>query len=167
MMRYRLGDQQITVRARHIVNATGIFSEQVELLTGQEPMAEVVPSKGVHLVFSREDVKLGSDAIVLPETDDKRILFIVPWQSRAIFGTTDTGSGDLDHPTATPEDVSYLLAHLNRYLSVHLTEADIISTYAGYRPLVSSRSSQHSTAKLSRTNPVLQSPSGLVTIVGG
>jgi glycerol-3-phosphate dehydrogenase len=166
-VRDRLGDQEITVRARHIVNATGIFSEQVELLTGQEPMAEVVPSKGVHLVFSREDVKLGSDAIVLPETDDKRILFIVPWESRAIFGTTDTGSGDLDHPIATQEDIAYLLHHLNRYLSVHLTEDNIISVYAGYRPLLRSRSKEHSTAKLSRTYAVLQSPSGLVSIVGG
>ena len=162
-----LGDQELTVRARHIVNATGIFSEQVEALTGTEPQVRIEPSKGVHLVLSREDLELGDYAIVLPETEDKRILFIVPWGSRAIFGTTDTGSGDLDHPTATPEDIAYLLKYLNRYLSVRLTEADIISTYAGYRPLVSSRTSKHSTAKLSRTHAVLESSSGLVTIVGG
>ncbi len=163
----RLGNQDIVVRARHIVNATGVFSEQVEALTEYQPQVQVEPSKGVHLVFAREDVKLGNEAIVLPETDDKRILFLVPWESRAIFGTTDTGSGDLDHPTATQEDISYLLHHLNRYLSVNLTEDNIISTYAGYRPLLSSRSSAHATAKLSRTHAVLQSPSGLVTIVGG
>ncbi len=166
-VRDRLGDQEITVRARHIVNATGIFSEQVEALTGYEPQVQVEPSKGVHLVFSREDLEVGDDAIVLPETDDKRILFIVPWESRAIYGTTDTGTGDLDHPMATQEDVSYLLNHLNRYLSVHLTKENIISVYAGYRPLLRSRSAGHSTAKLSRTHAVLQSPSGLVTIVGG
>ena len=163
----RLGNSQITVRARHIVNATGIFSEQVEALSGYEPQVQVEPSKGVHLVFSREDVQIGNDAIVLPETDDKRILFIVPWESRAIFGTTDTGTGDLDHPMATQEDISYLLNHLNRYLSVHLTKENIISVYAGYRPLLRSRSAEHSTAKLSRTHAVLQSQSGLVTIVGG
>jgi len=162
-----LGDQELTVRARHIVNATGVFSEQVEALTGTEPQVRIEPSKGVHLVLSREDLELGDYAIVLPETEDKRILFIVPWGSRAIFGTTDTGSGDLDHPTATSEDIAYLLKYLNRYLSVRLTEADIISTYAGYRPLVSSRTSKHSTAKLSRTHAVLESSSGLVTIVGG
>jgi glycerol-3-phosphate dehydrogenase len=110
---------------------------------------------------------LGKDAIVLPETDDKRILFIVPWQSRAIFGTTDTGSGDLDHPVAAREDIAYLLEHLNRYLSVHLTEKDIVSTYAGYRPLVKPRSTKKSSAQLSRTHAVLESSSGLVTIVGG
>src|SRR5713226_7982047 len=163
----RLGNQEIIVHARNIVNATGVFSEQVEELTGYEPQVQVEPSKGVHLVFSRADIMLGNDAIVLPETDDKRILFIVPWESRAVFGTTDTGSGDLDHPTATQEDISYLLKHLNRYLSVNLTEDNIVSVYAGYRPLLRSRSSEHSTAKLSRTYAVLQSPSGLVSIVGG
>jgi len=166
-VRDQLGNRDITVRARHIVNATGVFSEQIEAMAGYEPQVQVKPSKGVHLVFSCEDVNLGSDAIVLPETDDKRILFLVPWESRAIFGTTDTGSGDLDHPTATQEDISYLLNHLKRYLSVQLTEESIISVYAGYRPLLSSRGTGRSTAKLSRTHAVLESPSGLVTIVGG
>ncbi len=166
-VRDNLGDQDFIVRARHIVNATGVFAEEVEALTEAGSLVHVEPSKGVHLVFSREDVKIGNDAIVLPETDDKRILFLVPWESRAVFGTTDTGSGDLDHPTATRDDIDYLLHHLNRYLSVNLTADDIISVYAGYRPLLRARSSEHSTAKLSRTHAVLQNASGLVTIVGG
>lgn len=166
-VRDNLGNQNFIVRARHIVNATGIFAEEVEALTEAGSLVHVEPSKGVHLVFSREDVKIGDDAIVLPETDDKRILFLVPWESRAVFGTTDTGSGDLDHPTATKDDITYLLHHLNRYLSVNLTADDIISVYAGYRPLLRARSSAHSTAKLSRTHAVLQNSSGLVTIVGG
>ncbi|HLZ80778.1 MAG TPA: glycerol-3-phosphate dehydrogenase/oxidase, partial [Ktedonobacteraceae bacterium] len=163
----RIGNQDLTVRARHVVNATGVFSEEVEALTGTESLVRIEPSKGVHLVLSREDLKLGDAAIVLPETEDKRILFIVPWESRAIFGTTDTGTGDLDHPTASKEDIAYLLKYLNRYLSVSLTEENIISTYAGYRPLVSPRKAGGSTARVSRTHAVLESPSGLVTIVGG
>lgn len=163
----RLGKEEITARARYVVNATGVFAEQVEALTGDQPQAQIEPSKGVHLVFSREALELRDDAIVLPETEDKRILFIVPWQSRAVFGTTDTGSGDLDHPLATEEDISYLLNHLNRYLSVQLTKEDIISVYAGYRPLVRPRNSGNSTAKLSRTHEVLQDASGLISIVGG
>jgi glycerol-3-phosphate dehydrogenase len=163
----RLTNQEIDIHARYVVNATGIFSEQVETLVDPEPLVQVEPSKGVHLVLSREALQLGDSAIVLPETEDKRILFIVPWESRAIFGTTDTGSGDLDHPTASQEDVAYLLKYLNRYLSVNLTEADIISTYVGYRPLVRPRKSKLSTAKLSRTHVVLESPTGLVSIVGG
>ncbi len=168
VIRDNLSHQEFTVRARHIVNATGIFSEKVESLTGKEPEASVEPSKGVHLVLSREKIQLEDFAVVLPETDDRRILFIVPWGSRAIFGTTDTGSGDLNHPVATNNDVSYLLEHLNRYLSIHLTTDDIISTYAGYRPLVQpGRGTKHSSAKLSRTHAVLENQSGLVTIVGG
>jgi glycerol-3-phosphate dehydrogenase len=166
-VRDNLSDQQFVVRARHVVNATGVFAEEIEALTEAGSLVQVEPSKGVHLVFSREDVKIGDDAIVLPETDDKRILFLVPWQSRAVFGTTDTGSGNLDHPTATKDDIDYLLHHLNRYLSVNLTSDDIISVYAGYRPLLRARSAAHSTAKLSRTHAVLQNSSGLVTIVGG
>lgn len=161
------GQQEFTVRARHIVNATGIYSEQVESLVEQEPQVRIEPSKGVHLVFAREKLQVGQDAIVLPETDDKRILFLVPWESRVIFGTTDTGSGDLDHPTATREDIHYLLKHLKRYLAVNLSEEDILSVYAGYRPLVLPHKATHSSAQLSRTHAVLQSPSGLVSIVGG
>lgn len=164
----RVGDQELSVRARHVVNAAGIFSEDVEALVSKDPQVSIEPSKGVHLVFAREAVKLGDEAIVLPETDDRRLLFIVPWQSRAIFGTTDSGAGDLNRPLTTGEDIAYLLGHLNRYLSVDLTTKDIVSTYAGYRPLVRpGRGTRHSPAKLSRTHAVLESPSGLVTIVGG
>src|SRR5579872_3476697 len=119
-VRDSLGGRDFITRARHIVNATGVFAEEIEALTEAGSLVHVEPSKGVHLVFSREDVQIGDDAIVLPETDDKRILFLVPWESRAVFGTTDTGSGDLDHPTATQDDIAYLLHHLNRYLSVNL-----------------------------------------------
>ncbi len=167
VIRDRFSGQEVAVHARHIVNATGVFSEQLEELTGTEPQVHIEPSKGVHLVLAREDVKMGDSAIVLPETEDKRILFLVPWESRVVFGTTDTGSGDLDHPTTTQDDITYLLTYLNRYMNVDLSEKDIISTYAGYRPLVKPRNTSASTAKLSRSHVVLQSSSGLVTIVGG
>lgn len=162
-----LGQQAFAVHARHIVNATGIYAERVERLLEPEPQVRIEPSKGVHLVFAREKLQVLQDAIVLPETDDQRILFLVPWESRVIFGTTDTGSGDLDHPTATREDVHYLLKHLKRYVTTDLSEDDILSVYAGYRPLVLPHKAAHSSASLSRTHAVLQSPSGLVSIVGG
>jgi len=167
-VRDTLNGEEIDVQARYVVNAAGVFAEQVEELTGSRPQASIEPSKGVHLVFSTDDVKIGDAAIVLPETEDKRILFVVPWESRVVFGTTDTGSGDLDHPTATPEDIAYLLKYINLYFKVHLTEENIISVYAGYRPLVKPhKKSGGSTAKISRSHEVLQSPSGLVSIVGG
>src|SRR5581483_11636612 len=82
-------------------------------------------------------------------------------------GTTDTGTGDLDHPKVTHEEIAYLLKYLNRYLNLNLTEQNIVSAYAGYRPLVKPRNTNASTAKLSRTHAVLQSSSGIVSIVGG
>jgi len=157
--------RDVTVRARHIVNAAGIFAERVSALTGDESKAHIAPSKGVHLVVARERVGIGESGVVLPETDDGRILFVVPWEDRAIIGTTDTGSGDLDHPEATPEDIDYLIRHVNRYLNVSLTQDDLISVYAGYRPLVRSRAKP--SANLSRTHVVLQEDNGMVTIVGG
>ncbi|HEX8034107.1 MAG TPA: glycerol-3-phosphate dehydrogenase/oxidase, partial [Ktedonobacterales bacterium] len=165
LVRDVLTDEMITMSARHIVNATGVFAEQVASLANDMLNVKIEPSKGVHLVVPRERVGISDTAVVLPETDDKRILFVVPWGSRAIIGTTDTGTGDLDHPTATSADIHYLLRHVNLYLDVQLTEDDIITTYAGYRPLVSTRGAR--TANLSRTHVVLQDPSGLVTIVGG
>ncbi len=165
-VRDTLSGEEITVEARHVVNAGGVFAERVEALTGEAPQLQVLPGKGAHLVVARERIGLLETAIVLPETDDQRLLFVIPWEGRAIIGTTDTVGGDLDHPMATEEDISYLLRHVNRYLTVNLTRADVLSTYAGYRPLVRSRDQKQS-KQLSRTHAVVESPGGLVSIVGG
>lgn len=160
-----LTNQEVSISARHIINATGVFAEQVVALTGDESKAGVEPSKGIHLVVARERLGISDTAVVLPETEDGRILYVIPWQSRAIIGTTDTGSGNLDDPQANPEDIAYLLKHVNEYLEVNLTSEDILSVYAGYRPLVKSRGAR--AAELSRTHVVLQEVNGMVTIVGG
>jgi glycerol-3-phosphate dehydrogenase len=165
VVRDALTGASVTVSARHIVNAAGIFAQRVQELTGHESHVTMEPSKGVHLVVERERVRLGDTAVVIPETDDNRILFVVPWEGRALIGTTDTGTGDLDDPEANPTDIEYLLAHVNRYLDANLTRDDILSTYAGYRPLVRSR--KKPTANLSRTHVVIQEDNGMVTIVGG
>src|SRR5438132_4724246 len=160
-----LTNQEFTVSARHIINATGVFAEQVAALTGDESKATIEPSKGIHLVVARERMQISTSAVVLPETEDGRILYVIPWGSRAVIGTTDTGTGDLDDPQASPEDIAYLLKHVNDYLEVNLTDDDILSVYAGYRPLVKSRGAR--AADLSRTHVVLQENNGMVTIVGG
>src|SRR5260221_196847 len=130
------GDESATaaagfvVRARHVVNATGVWAEQTERLDGETPTLQVAPSKGAHLVFTREALDLGDEAIVLPETEDGRIIFIVPWQSRALVGTTDNGVEQMETPVATEDDIDYLLGHLNHTVRRPLTRADIVSTYA-------------------------------------
>jgi glycerol-3-phosphate dehydrogenase len=164
-VRDTLSGRELTIRARHIVNAAGVFAERVATLSGDESKAAVAPSKGIHLVVDRDRVGVSDTGIVLPETDDGRILFVIPWGDRAVIGTTDTGSGDLDHPEASLADIDYLLRHVNRYLNVTLTHSDLISVYAGYRPLVRSRAKP--SANLSRTHVVLEEDNGMVTIIGG
>src|SRR5947209_9213290 len=123
------------------------------------------PSKGIHLVVAKERLGISDTAVVLPETEDGRILYIIPWSARAVIGTTDTGSGNLDDPQANPDEIAYLMKHVNEYFEVNLTEDDILSVYAGYRPLVKSRGAR--AAELSRTHVILQEVNGMVTIVGG
>ncbi|HLY29730.1 MAG TPA: glycerol-3-phosphate dehydrogenase/oxidase, partial [Ktedonobacterales bacterium] len=126
----------ILIRARYVVNATGVWAERTERLSQEAPQLRIAPSKGAHLVFARETLGLGDEAIVLPETQDGRIIFVVPWRSRALVGTTDTPTRTLATPVAEDADIEYLLGHLNHYLRRPVSRADIISTYAGYRPLL-------------------------------
>ncbi|MFL5734978.1 MAG: glycerol-3-phosphate dehydrogenase/oxidase [Chloroflexia bacterium] len=162
-----LSGETLTINAGAVVNAAGVFAGRVESMGGNDSQVKIEPAKGIHLTVPRSVLKIGKDAVVLPETDDGRILFIVPWGPRVTIGTTDTPGGDIDHPVAGDEDVDYLLRHVNRYMSCRLTRADIISTWAGYRPLVSSRKPGVSSSKLSRSHVVLDGPGGMVTVVGG
>jgi glycerol-3-phosphate dehydrogenase len=154
------------IRARHVVNATGVWAEASDTLSGGASHLRIAPSKGAHLVFTRERLSLGDEAIVLPETDDGRIIFVVPWLSRAIVGTTDTATSLGAPPVAKQGDITYLLNHLNRYLRAPVTHADIVSTYAGYRPLLRLKRGA-ATGKLSRAHEVVERADGLVTVAGG
>lgn len=154
------------IKARYVINAGGVFAERIARLTGREAALSVEPAKGVHLTVPREALKMGEDAIVLPETEDGRLLFIVPWGARVTIGTTDTQGGDVEHPVAGDEDIDYLLRHVNRYMSCQLTRKDIISAWAGYRPLVRAKDAAAS-SKLSRTHAVIEGPKGMVSIIGG
>ncbi len=168
-VRDELANEDLAVRAKVFVNATGIWGEESERLTGEPPAVHIVPSKGVHLILPLERVGLKDAAVVLPETDDGRLLFIVPYQPYgdvAILGTTDTGSGPLESPVATDADIDYLLDHANRYLETTLTRADVISAYAGYRPLIR-RGLVETTARLSRSHELIEHANGLISILGG
>jgi glycerol-3-phosphate dehydrogenase len=154
------------IHARHVVNATGVWAEANDHLSGGESHLHIAPSKGAHLVFTRERLGLGDEAIVLPETDDGRIIFVVPWLSRAIVGTTDTATSLAAPPIAEQDDIAYLLNHLNRYLRESVSPADIVSTFAGYRPLLRLKKDE-ATGKLSRAHEVVEREDGLVTVAGG
>src|SRR6185437_5090842 len=131
------------------------------------PGLHIAPSKGVHLVFERTTLGIDEEAIVLPETEDGRIIFIVPWQSRALVGTTDTPVHDIERPVATDEDVNYLLHHLNRYLRRKVTRDDVLTSFAGNRPLLRVRRGASRLARLSRSHEVVESDAGLISVSGG
>jgi glycerol-3-phosphate dehydrogenase len=165
-VRDHLNNSVHSIRAGKVVNAAGVWAGAIEEMAGPSSV-RIKPGKGVHLTVPREVLKMGKYAIVLPETDDGRLLFLVPWGSRVTIGTTDTEGGDVDEPRAGPEDIAYLLRHVNRYMRCRLEESDIISAWAGYRPLISSRKSKAQSSRLSRTHAILDGPGGMVSIVGG
>lgn len=160
----RITDRRFDIRARHVVNAAGVWAERVAELDAPPPF-RIRPSKGVHLVLRAD--RLGSDtALVIPETDDGRLAFLVPWCGRVILGTTDDAyAGPLETPSADAHDVAYLLRHANRYLSRRIDPADVLGVYAGLRPLLAARDAR--SADLAREHAVVTSSSGLVSIVGG
>ncbi|HEX7901012.1 MAG TPA: glycerol-3-phosphate dehydrogenase/oxidase [Planctomycetota bacterium] len=149
------------IAAARVVNATGVWCDDVR---GGE--RTVRPSKGVHLVVPMKRLRLTS-AAMLPSPADGRIAFLIPWGDRAIVGTTDTDyAGSLDRPRAEAEDVDYLLALVNASLpSVGLTRRDVLSTYAGLRPLL--RDDAEAPSARSREHHLFEDPSGLLTITGG
>jgi glycerol-3-phosphate dehydrogenase len=154
------------IRARAVVNATGPFVDGIRHLDDPASPSLISPSQGVHLVLHREFLP-GESAIMVPHTTDGRVLFAIPWHGRTIVGTTDTPVTQLSQePRALPEEVEFLLAHAARYLSRHPTPADVLSLFAGLRPLVRSGTGAD-TSSLSRDHTLLVSPSGLVTIAGG
>jgi len=162
-----LAEREIEARARVVVNATGVWGDA--LMQADDPHAprHLRPSKGVHLLVPRE--RLGHRrAIVFFSPRDGRILFLIPWGRFSIIGTTDTEyEGDLDRPYATADDVAYVLEAVNAaFPEAALSERDIVSTWAGLRPLVFEGDAS-STYKVSREHRIFVSPSGLITISGG
>ncbi len=154
------------VRAKVVVNATGIFVD--ELRKADDPSARPLleHSRGSHLVFSA-DVFPGDEALLVPKTDDGRVLFAIPWHGHVVVGTTDiqVDSAELD-PAPTRAEAEYIVEHFNRYLARPVRASDALAAFAGLRPLVN-RKNAGSTAKLSREHLVDISPHGLVTVTGG
>jgi len=155
--------EKFEIRAKQVVNATGVWTDDTQAMVGERGQFKVRASKGVHLVVPRDrfQSKLG----LLLRTE-KSVLFVIPWGRHWLIGTTDT-DWDLDkaHPAATAADIDYLLDHVNKVLAVPLTRADVEGVYAGLRPLLSGESD--STSQLSREHIVTHSVPGLVVVAGG
>ncbi|HXG46576.1 MAG TPA: FAD-dependent oxidoreductase [Methylomirabilota bacterium] len=154
------------VLAGVVINATGVFCDEVRRLDEPRAPGIVSPSQGVHLVLDPSFLP-GDTAIMVPKTDDGRVLFAIPWHGRALIGTTDTpvAAAQLE-PRPLAEEIEFLLTHAARYLTRDPTRADVLSTFAGLRPLRKMEGTSD-TASMPRDHSVLVSKSGLVTVVGG
>jgi len=155
-----------TIKARHVVNATGVWTEKTEALAQSEGGLRVLASKGVHIVVPRERIR-GDVGLILQT--EKSVLFVIPWSRYWIIGTTDTPYDfDPTHPVATRADVDYLLEHANSVLASPLSRDDVIGTWAGLRPLLQPGTKEGtSSAKVSREHTVASPAPGLTVVAGG
>lgn len=151
------------VRGHVVVNATGVWTDEIQALSKQRGRFQVRASKGVHVVVPRD--RIVSDVAIILRTE-KSVMFVIPWGGHWIIGTTDTDWNlDLAHPAATKADIDYILRTVNTVLATPLTHADIDGVYAGLRPLLAGESEE--TSKLSREHAVAVPAPGLVAIAGG
>lgn len=161
--------QPMQLHARVVVNATGVLADKVSRLErsdlAQDRPISIAPSRGTHLVLSSKFLT-GTNALMIPKTDDGRVLFAIPWLGHTLFGTTDVATDSAQRePRATHQEIDYLLDHASRYLSSTPKRADVLSVFSGLRPLMGKSSG--STASLSREHEIIVSRSGLISVIGG
>ncbi|MDR6944026.1 glycerol-3-phosphate dehydrogenase/oxidase [Mucilaginibacter pocheonensis] len=155
------------LKGKAVINATGVFVDDLLQMDkpGKKPM--VKPSQGVHIVLDRSFMP-GEDALMIPKTEDGRVLFAVPWHDKLVVGTTDTPIDEHSlEPRALEEEVSFIIRTATKYLSKAPTRKDVLSVFAGLRPLAAPESGSSKTKEISRSHKLLVSESGLVTITGG
>ena len=158
--------EQRTVKATHVINATGVWTEETESLAGTDGGLKVLASKGIHIVVPRERIR-GDVGLILQT--EKSVLFVIPWSRYWVIGTTDTPyERDLTHPVATAADIDYVIEHANAVLESPISRDDVIGTWAGLRPLLQPGTKDGtSSAKVSREHTVASPAPGLVAIAGG
>jgi glycerol-3-phosphate dehydrogenase len=159
--------QRMKIQAHVVVNAAGIFADDVRRLAEPELAGMIAPSQGIHLVFERAFLR-GSTAIMVPHTSDGRVLFAIPWHEHTVVGTTDT---PIEEPSYNPlpfeEEIQFILDTAAQYLSRPPQRSDVLSVYVGIRPLVKANGASMKTSSLSRDHTIHVDNSGLLTIVGG
>jgi glycerol-3-phosphate dehydrogenase len=159
--------QQLSIKSRVVINATGVFTD--DILKMDQPVLKrtIRPSQGIHLVIDRKFLP-GESAIMIPKTDDGRVLFAIPWYDKVVVGTTDT---PIETPSLEPkafeEEITFILSTAGKYLIETPDRSDILSVFAGLRPLVASPDDPSATREISRRHKIKISNSGLVTVEGG
>ncbi|MEI7735498.1 MAG: glycerol-3-phosphate dehydrogenase/oxidase [Ferruginibacter sp.] len=157
---------QYQLRAKQVINATGVFTDEILKLDDANAENMVSPSQGIHLVLDTQFFP-GPEAMMIPKTEDGRVLFAVPWHDKVVVGTTDTpvATHSLE-PIPLEQEIEFVLHHINKYLDVQIKRTDVKSVFAGLRPLVKQGASGK-TALMPRDHTILVSAAGLVSITGG
>ncbi|GAA0753435.1 glycerol-3-phosphate dehydrogenase/oxidase [Psychroflexus lacisalsi] len=159
--------KEFTFKSKAVINATGVFADDILQMDKPGSKKRIQPSQGVHLVFDKKFLP-SEDAIMIPKTDDGRVLFAVPWHDKVIVGTTDVMvDNHTTEPNATEKEVDFILETFNRFIEKKATRDDIKSIYAGLRPLAAPEDETGKTKEISRGHKILVSDSGLISITGG
>ncbi len=160
-----VSDESWEVRARSVINATGPFTDKIRLIDdpASRPMLEV--SSGIHILLDKRFAPPDT-GLLIPKTEDGRVLFVLPWEGQALVGSTDEPAKVEEHPCPSVDDISYLLRYICRYFDLQIAESDIKAVWSGLRPLIKDPKASD-TARLTRDHCIEQSSSGLITISGG
>jgi glycerol-3-phosphate dehydrogenase len=160
-------EKEYTIKAKIVVNATGVFTDDILNMDEPGKKRSVVPSQGVHIVLDSSFLQSDS-AIMIPRTDDGRVLFAVPWHGKVVVGTTDHLVDEASiEPRALEEEIEFIMKTATQYLEKAPTRKDVKSIFAGLRPLAAPADEGEKTKEISRSHKILVSLSGLVTIIGG
>lgn len=159
--------QEFKPKAKVVINATGVFVDQILQMDEPDCHPTVVPSQGIHIVLDRKFIR-GDYSIMIPNTSDGRVLFTIPWHNKVLVGTTDTLiESPSEEPRALDDEIDFILKTAANYLSEAPQRKDVLSVFAGLRPLAAPEDKSKSTKEISRGHKINISLSGLITIIGG
>ena len=159
--------EEFSIRGKVVVNATGVFADDIHRMDDPTARPTIKPSQGVHIVLDKSFLQ-GESAIMIPKTDDGRVLFAIPWYDKIVLGTTDTPLEKISgEPKALVSEISFILGTAEKYLVRAPKREDVLCIFAGLRPLAADPDNPSSTKEVSRRHKISLSNSGLLTIIGG
>ncbi len=161
-----INNEVFEIKGAAIINATGVFADELLQLAEGYKVETIAPSQGIHLVVDKKFFK-GIAALMIPKTDDGRVLFAIPWHNKLLLGTTDTPVDKIStEPKALEEEIDFVINHFNRYASSVISRSNVLSVFAGLRPLAKA-GDKKKTAVMPRDHHIAVLPSGLIHVTGG
>ncbi|WP_331774750.1 glycerol-3-phosphate dehydrogenase/oxidase [Sulfurospirillum sp. 1612] len=161
----KINESQYLVRADCVINATGVFCDDIRRMDDPSVSPIVEASSGIHILVDKKFLP-NEEGLMIPKTEDGRVLFMLPYLDKCLVGTTDEEAKAVDHPEVKEKDIEYLLRHMRKYFSIDIQKSDILSAWSGLRPLVTLKHTAD-TKELVREHYIEESKSGLITIAGG